>query len=252
LVPDPVYYHFVQRLRDATKGRFDRQGLVVDPDASDTVITFNYDVMLDFAMHFNATPAKYYLPGETGGHMPLLKLHGSVNWLECSSCKHSVQVATPSPGSWLGPGEVDDSDSEAFQMYLDMIPTMDCTGCGVRGTLDPLIVPPTWSKRIERDNFARVWRRAVQVLGDAHQIVVVGYSMPSTDTFFQYLMGMALQENSRLRRVVLVDPEADSQAYRDRYASVFGQRLRDRNMVRLSVSFLQFVERSLEAVSVGG
>ena len=57
-------------------------------DYSNTsVITFNYDVALDYALHFNGVPFDYCLETEpTGSHLPLIKLHGSINWGTCSEC----------------------------------------------------------------------------------------------------------------------------------------------------------------------
>src|SRR4029077_16645790 len=64
-----------------------------------SLITFNYDLGLDFALHYNSIPYEYRT-GLTAGVNPgaksnpvavdLLKLHGSLNWGHCSRCDRTV------------------------------------------------------------------------------------------------------------------------------------------------------------------
>src|SRR5688572_8438912 len=71
----PVYGSFVQRLVQHLK--------VADEVA---FLTFNYDIALDVALTKYKVQFDYGLqPGSAGG-VPLLKLHGSLNWRGCRSC----------------------------------------------------------------------------------------------------------------------------------------------------------------------
>jgi hypothetical protein len=52
----------------------------VRPNRSVSVITFNYDVACDFALHWRRVPVDYALSDAAQpGAVPLLKLHGSLN-----------------------------------------------------------------------------------------------------------------------------------------------------------------------------
>jgi hypothetical protein len=42
-------------------------------------------------------------------------------------------------------------------------------------------------------------------LSKATRICVIGYSMPETDTFFKYLLTMALSRNHQLYKLIVVD-----------------------------------------------
>ena len=58
-----------------------------------TVLTFNYDLAAD-VMLSHAGGVDYCLDGKTNG-IKLLKLHGSLNWGKCSSCKEIVPIGVP-------------------------------------------------------------------------------------------------------------------------------------------------------------
>ena len=52
---------------------------------------------------------------------------------------------------------------------------------------DSAIVPPTWDKAKYRNSIRNVWQYAAQALSEAENIIVAGFSLPSTDDFFKYL-----------------------------------------------------------------
>src|SRR5258706_973652 len=54
-------------------------------------LTFNYDVALDQALFWTNLQTDYCLTGAVqSGHLPLLKLHGSINWGLCEKYKKIV------------------------------------------------------------------------------------------------------------------------------------------------------------------
>src|SRR5262249_69496 len=71
LLPPSAYSQLVQLLDDLDKRKL-----------SASILTFNYDVGLDFALHHSVMPFTYALAdGEAG--TKVLKLHGSLNWAKC-------------------------------------------------------------------------------------------------------------------------------------------------------------------------
>ena len=225
---DSVYSEFVELLQ-----RLDlaRRKWTQDPARDfrqDTLITFNYDVLLDhvFASQFN--PMIYGLSDDPipPPAFPLLKLHGSVNWYRCEACDSAIVTLRPTPFSSPS-NEVRRSEYIPFGIAGQNMISGTCSGCKRTGTLIPEIVAPTWSKSISNGSLASVWRRAVQSLREAFQLVVIGYSMPPTDTFFQYLLTLGLKDNPSLHRVIVVNPDG-SESFRDRYSRVFSRSLADR------------------------
>src|SRR5206468_2264128 len=87
-----------------------------------------------------------------------------------------------------------------------------------------------------------VWRKAVEAVKVASQIVVIGYSLPPTDTFFQYLLTLGLGDNPNLHRVVIVNPD-HLKEFKERYRRVFSRSLDDRGRLKfLAMTFTQFAD----------
>lgn len=84
-------------------------------------------------------------------------------------------------------------------------------GCIERGG----IIAPTWSKALPI-GIARQWRAAMELLEQATQIRVVGYSLPDGDAYARYLLKAAAVSPPKLKRfdIVCLDPYG---AARDRY-----------------------------------
>jgi hypothetical protein len=92
-----------------------------------------------------------------------------------------------------------------------------CRDCGGQATTR-LIVPPTWNKEEYRDLLNSVWKSAANEIAAAQRLVIVGYSMPETDKFFQYLLALSLQNNRFLDQVVVVN---NQQQHGDKIAKLF-------------------------------
>lgn len=152
---------------------------------SDVVITFNYDTVVERALHragittdYGLTHVSYDASVRPGpGSVNLIKLHGSINW------------APPK-----GRGQ-----------KMRILPYKETSFEGVDY---PLLVPPTWSKGGFAGVFQQLWSSAIKALSKATRIVVVGYSFPATDQYFRYLLATSLRHNHGLRRFVVVDPNA--------------------------------------------
>jgi NAD-dependent SIR2 family protein deacetylase len=165
--------------------------------AQDSIISLNYDLLLERAMEPGPLAPLYGLSPEVVGEEPweqsdkkrvrLLKLHGSANWAICPRCRNGVYVLRHSDASVLG---------------LSRVPV--CRGCGGQAN-NRLIVPPTWNKEEYRPLLNSVWKSAANEIAAAQRLVIIGYSMPETDKFFQYLLALSLQNNRVLDQVVVVN-----------------------------------------------
>jgi hypothetical protein len=181
-----IYTHFALLL----SGKYDDQRKLAS--RSNTVITFNYDLVLDDALgRVGATPgyeltdAVFEEVNEGGSPVPLLKLHGSTNWAICEC--NQIHVL----------GRKATADPSLFR-------TMPCSKCRKAG-LRLLLVPPSWDKSEYSRVMQPVWKRAVGALKSATRIIVIGYSMPEADAFFKFLLALGLAENDRLYKLIIVD-----------------------------------------------
>jgi hypothetical protein len=224
----PVYNEFVAGLDEMNRSRMSsvRPGKFI----RDSVITFNYDVLLDHAFRSRRLRFHYGL-GEADGIVGsdswfcLSKLHGSMNWAIHSDC--SSRSNGDSPIQILDIAKLqlsaspDHSNRHRMGMYRELRQEVcSVSGCNTRALM-PLFVPPTWTKSPSLAGLSRVWSNAAAELKDAQQLVVIGYSLPTTDTFFQYLLALGLLANESLERVLIVDPMSGDSGFEARFRGIF-------------------------------
>lgn len=188
-----------------------------------TIITFNYDIVLErtlLSMANNGHTDIFYFPGcyrldsVKGIHSPanrqllstssnyqhhgvaLLKLHGSMNWVST----HVSQ--SPSSDALLRPNR---------ELYVVNAATQLGPGnTWKRGKrkmyLKPIIIPPISGKRgIMHREVAKLWHKATDALRRADRLVISGYSCPPLDLEARILLSESMRTN-KTKRVYVVDP----------------------------------------------
>lgn len=191
------------------------EALVGELAPRDTVITFNYDCVIDHALRRSATgkwSAKYGYcvprPNRVVGHetwdaekaptgsnntIHLLKLHGSLNWPPWTSATAEDELKLKQ------------------RLYQQ------------RGTPRFKIIPPEFVKNIRDDsNFETLWKNAERALRHAEVIALVGFSFTPTDLHVDSLFRIALAQNSKLRTLVIANP---SKHDRGRIRTIFSKAL---------------------------
>jgi len=51
-----------------------------------------------------------------------------------------------------------------------------------------------------------VWKKALDILRQAKNIIIVGYSLPKTDIYMQYFLKSAVGPNSDLQKIIVFNP----------------------------------------------
>lgn len=204
----------------------------------DVVVTYNYDTLIDDALSRagKLTLGSYQLSFFGQVHyrpvveppilrprwttialdsppVELLKLHGSINWILCSGCHALFHDAGTSRESIMSrvssfrearlKEQADNPSSNLDDWILTTEPCwwLQCPRC--ISTLRRVIIPPILNKRFERDQFLVPWYRAAAALTGDFDLVVVGYSFPSTDFHSRLLFSIAHQP----RAVTVVNPD---------------------------------------------
>jgi NAD-dependent SIR2 family protein deacetylase len=152
-----------------------------------TFITTNYDLLLDNALNqspdFNDVGCNYKIDAvdfESSNEVtystesrPLLKIHGSLNWLYCQTCKQ-VQITPREKGA---------------MRLLERFTGCQCRAC--ESVPIPLVVPPSFFKNMSRETLERIWCTAERELLEADTVVFSGYSFPDADLHIKYLLKRA-------------------------------------------------------------
>jgi hypothetical protein len=230
-------------------------------DENDTIVTFNWDILLDdvlcrksclmsFSPLFKNEDHQHYwrflykLSGRSyldwKGHLSFpellrlrelsggyyLKLHGSVDWFYCYNpdCKQFNNVYPKS----------------------DLKDRIFCDEC--REGMNTLIIPPTLNKTYSEYPFIRrIWNIAADEMKDAEEIVIWGYSLPPTDFHASWLLRQV--QAARLRKLVLINPSVithpDGKRKIDknfvkRFYGMFSNKL-EKNSLELFENFGDFV-----------
>ena len=206
--PPVPYEQFVELLQEINK----RQR------ASISIITFNYDIALDYAFNYCGLSSDYCLgASRMPNSAPLLKLHGSLNWARCKKCMGIV------PWGIREYTQRFQHSSYAGNVFKEIVRHLkDFSHCDQQVDEEPVIIPPTWNKTQYHQEIARIWRAASDELSNAENIIVIGYSLPPTDQFFRFLYAIGTIGPSRIKNFWVFDPDPTGQV-EARFRSLLGQ-----------------------------
>lgn len=175
-----------------------------------TLITFNYDLLLDqeqiggngFNTHYEHFRQLVLLQRhqalsrlDTG---LFLKMHGSLNWLRCTNIKCPC----------INQVMVNRDTTQCLDRALGIhVGDESCPYCG--SATAPVIVPPLLRKPITDDPTIRnVWGLSRQKLCDADVVVLIGFSAAPTDFYASWLLRSAVGVRPDAE-VFIVNPESD-------------------------------------------
>lgn len=256
--PDEIYNQFWKKLKALDERRRRRIRTEDLATSKDVIISLNYDIMLDYVLYHDGyfpRSADYCLEStKETSKWRLLKLHGSMNWgihWDCPKKGHYlisppqiVNVTPIAPGYMPLPLIREESIRVPFEMVTHILFETKCNLCEQKGVLTPLFIPPTWTKSPKKQQIHKVWAQTVEELKTAFQIVIIGYSLPPTDTFLPYLLTLGLSQNSGLYRIIVINPDRTGEV-KQRYEKVFSRGLIGRDQLNFeSDTFEIFVKSS--------
>lgn len=175
-----------------------------------TVISFNWDLILDQTL-FNKVSASNYGLGRKASGPILLKPHGSLNWYE----SNQIEKVSVDKRIQL---QAETDDYPAVEAFL--LPRHIISKANRRYT--PLIVPPTYIKDFSRPISVKLWKRCTEALSTAKIVYILGYSLPEADMQAQFIFrcgfhnqkdGMITVNGGRTApsgaaQVIVVNPDA--------------------------------------------
>lgn len=177
-----------------------------------SVISFNYDLAFDVALNARECVYDYCITEPRhDGQMAYLKLHGSLNWAQCSEC--TAIVPQEFPRSYTASAFDAEPEKGSSQPIIRLPMVQKLTNGEVMHherpvRPEPLVVPPTWNKTTY-GAMTQVWHQAAEELGTAEIVFVIGYSLPDTDAFFRYLLALGLVGEKMIKKFVVVNPHVD-------------------------------------------
>lgn len=155
--------------------------------------------------------------GKGGFNTKLIKLHGSLNWLQCPKCQRVY---------------VDMDDKIAINQYTYPINCRHCDdnyGIESSHTLTSNIIMPTFLKNLSNPQYKLMWQNAGVELSEANKIIFIGYSLPQADYEMRQLLSRMTRKNVEILVVgYSANPVTDINfiELEKRYKVFFGSRLK--------------------------
>jgi hypothetical protein len=151
--------------------------------------------------------------GCRGYNVKLLKLHGSMNWLQCPNCQRLfVQYGL----------------KEEILERVGETPCRHCLKSGYKNLLAGSLVMPTFLKDLTNFQVKLVWQNAGVELMEAKHLVFIGYSLPNADFEFRQLLSRMVHHDATIEVVLCKgNSEDDIRRYegtKERYQQFFGNR----------------------------
>lgn len=210
-------------------------------ESSDTVITLNYDTVLDTALVRSGwPPGKGYcviggsnklsggVPNSAGcerlSGVKLLKLHGSLNWLVRGSYADLAHVFESKP-SQIVIGETRKRERIGFIRQ---------------------IIPPIYGKFFRHNHWQVLWEHAYQAILEAEAIVVIGCSLVETDFHLTGMLGHAVGERKRQNRSFDYEILVDNTKTRRKWHRLLGRNVRTRVDFANFAKFVSALDRNRE------
>lgn len=157
--------------------------------------------------------------GQGGFNVKLLKLHGSLNWLQCPKCQRIY---------------VKFNEKIAMNPYANIArPT--CRHCDKNfgkqksHNLVANLIMPTFLKDLSNPQYKIIWQNAGIELSEAKKIVFIGYSLPQADFEMRQLLSRMVDVDTEIEVVNFKD-NTNPKVYEDlikNYKQFFGRNISD-------------------------
>lgn len=144
----------------------------------DVIITFNWDLTIERALH-GIFQISYSYSGNDEDGVVLLKPHGSIDWFLKSRTpegKAKKRMVSLDPEACVYP-------------YFNFAENPELLHA------EPLIVPPVAMKEFESTIFKRMWRSVYRAVSAATHLFIIGYSLPREDQFARFVLRRAIRNN---------------------------------------------------------
>lgn len=151
--------------------------------------------------------------GKGGFNVKLLKLHGSLNWLQCPRCNRLF---------------VDFDNKIAVGQYIYKETCRHCNNnFGVHDShiLVSNLIMPTFLKNLTNTQYKLIWHNAAIELSEATKIVFIGYSLPAADFEMKQILSRMVRNTAEIEVIDLGISETDAKIVdlKNRYEVFFGR-----------------------------
>jgi hypothetical protein len=132
--------------------------------------------------------------GARGYNVKLLKIHGSMNWLQCSNCQRLF---------------VSFDEKINIPNFINVETCHHCRHNDIEAKLQGSLIMPTFLKDLSNFQIKLIWQNAGVELMEAQRLVFIGYSLPHADFEFRQLLSRMVHRDAKLHVVLYDDRTPD-------------------------------------------
>lgn len=171
--------------------------ILLDNSIQQAIISGNHDAVVDYCCYIssrdeqdNSIKPGLEKLGQGGFNVKLLKLHGSLNWLQCPRCYRLYARF---------------SRKDGIRNHIDQ---ESCRHCDVNfpeerdnHQLGSNLIMPTYAKDLSNPQYKIIWQNAGIEIAEAHRLVFIGYSLPSADFEMRQLLSRMTRSDAKIEVV---------------------------------------------------
>ena len=195
-------------------------------DKEISVITTNYDMVIDFAFIKEASEKLIdfgfpyrdhtksdilYQPKEP--KLKYYKLHGSLNWLSCSLC---------------GRYYINPYESLVRQEFKEISNDGNNCICNKEIRLKTVLVAPSIVRDIRDSNILQIWNAALEAIRTADKLIMIGYSLPAEDLAIKSIILRGLN-GRRYNKLPELEVVQFGEQAKPNYQNIFGSVFKEAN-----------------------
>lgn len=194
--------------------------ILLDNSIYKTIREYGHDAVVDYCCYISSTkkdddsikPGLEKL-GQGGFNVKLLKLHGSLNWLQCPRCMRLYarlfhKDAIPRYGQHTSCRHCDGNFPEETGNH----------------TLASNLIMPTFIKDLSNPQYKIIWQNAGIEISEAEKIVFIGYSLPNADFEMRQLLSRMTRQSAQIEVVDFSNNEPQKETIRQHWKKFFGKR----------------------------
>jgi NAD-dependent SIR2 family protein deacetylase len=178
-----------------------------------------------------------------GEHAKIVKLHGSINWLYCDSCRRTFWFPAIQSNKVAGQllGEKDWNIIESGRV-VSIDPYL-CTECESKA-LGTRLATFSFAKALEFPMFQKSWFTAERYLRESRTWVFIGYSLPAADFEFKFLLKRIQLSRVNQPKFIVISKGKYAEKTYHQYQHFFGQGVNreenffDNGLTRVAVSHI--------------
>ena len=197
--------------------------MLLDNSIKESIRKGGYEGVVDYCCYISAKekdddsikPGLEKL-GQGGFNVKLLKLHGSLNWLQCQRCMRLY-------ASFFTKVTMHNGDSPCSCRHCDNnFPEEKGNHLLVSN-----LIMPTFIKDLSNPQYKTIWQNAGIEISEADKLVFIGYSLPSADFEMRQLLSRMTRRNAKIEVIGRFDKAVQQEqieACQKHWRSFFGSR----------------------------